>query len=168
MCSMLVVRLPSMHGKYHTKVHMIYVILILWCRLIERVHLVTAVKTTRLRTCQYKFHIVLLCPYVVIFVLMVCDLQSCYELHANILVFVAQIDDFPQHLSRAWWQVHYWLAAYCKYPTTSLWLCKLLVERWISPTREQGVMHYACSCNVHWHCNCRSSTCTWLGYLWNH
>ncbi|KAF7732781.1 hypothetical protein EC973_000055 [Apophysomyces ossiformis] len=38
--------------------------------LIERVHLVTAVKTTRLKTCQYKFHIVLLCPYVIIFVLM--------------------------------------------------------------------------------------------------
>ncbi|KAI8060143.1 hypothetical protein BC940DRAFT_371535 [Gongronella butleri] len=38
--------------------------------LIERVHLVTAVKTTRLKTCQYKFHICLLMPYVVIFVLM--------------------------------------------------------------------------------------------------
>lgn len=40
-------------------------------RLIERVHLVTAVKTTRLKTGQYKFHILLLCPYIIIFVLMV-------------------------------------------------------------------------------------------------
>ncbi|KAG2198744.1 hypothetical protein INT47_005429 [Mucor saturninus] len=40
--------------------------------LIERVHLVTAVKTTRLRTGQYKFHLVLLCPYIIIFVLMLC------------------------------------------------------------------------------------------------
>lgn len=40
-------------------------------RLIERVHLVTAVKTTRLKTGQYKLHIVLLCPYIIIFVLMV-------------------------------------------------------------------------------------------------
>ncbi|GAN09471.1 conserved hypothetical protein [Mucor ambiguus] len=39
-------------------------------RLIERVHLVTAVKTTRLKTAQYKFHIILLCPYIIIFVLM--------------------------------------------------------------------------------------------------
>ncbi|KAI9497893.1 hypothetical protein BDB00DRAFT_755909 [Zychaea mexicana] len=39
--------------------------------LIERVHMVTAVKTTRMKTCQYKFHIVLLCPYIIIFVLMV-------------------------------------------------------------------------------------------------
>ncbi|KAG2218730.1 hypothetical protein INT45_006882 [Circinella minor] len=39
--------------------------------LIERVHMVTAVKTVRLKTCQYKFHIVLLCPYVLIFILMV-------------------------------------------------------------------------------------------------
>ena len=41
-------------------------------RLIERVHMVTAVKTVRMKTCQYKFHIILLCPYVLIFVLMVC------------------------------------------------------------------------------------------------
>lgn len=38
--------------------------------LIERVHLVTAVKTTRLKTAQYKFHILLLCPYLIIFALM--------------------------------------------------------------------------------------------------
>ncbi|ORX62273.1 hypothetical protein DM01DRAFT_1315706 [Hesseltinella vesiculosa] len=38
--------------------------------LIERVHLVTAVKTTRFKTCEYKFHMCLLLPYVVIFVLM--------------------------------------------------------------------------------------------------
>ncbi|CAO3611602.1 unnamed protein product [Cunninghamella echinulata] len=38
--------------------------------LIERIHLVTAVKTTRFKTCQYKFHLCLLLPYVLIFVLM--------------------------------------------------------------------------------------------------
>ncbi|KAG0743853.1 hypothetical protein G6F57_002395 [Rhizopus arrhizus] len=38
--------------------------------LIERVHLVTAVKTTRLKTTQYKIHILLLCPYIIIFALM--------------------------------------------------------------------------------------------------
>lgn len=40
--------------------------------LIERIHLVTAVKTSRLKTCQYRFHLVLLCPYIIIFALMVC------------------------------------------------------------------------------------------------
>jgi hypothetical protein len=39
--------------------------------LVERVHLVTAVKTTRLRTMQYRIHILLLCPYIIIFALMV-------------------------------------------------------------------------------------------------
>jgi hypothetical protein len=48
-------------GKLKYKVH----------RLIERVHLVTAVKTTRMKTAQYKFHILLLCPYIIIFALMV-------------------------------------------------------------------------------------------------
>ncbi|KAI8374459.1 uncharacterized protein BYT42DRAFT_576444 [Radiomyces spectabilis] len=38
--------------------------------LIERVHLVTAVKTTRFKTCQYRFHLVLLLPYVIILALM--------------------------------------------------------------------------------------------------
>ncbi|CAO3692777.1 unnamed protein product [Rhizopus stolonifer] len=38
--------------------------------LVERVHLVTAVKTTRLKTAQYKLHILLLCPYIIIFALM--------------------------------------------------------------------------------------------------
>ncbi|KAI9016315.1 hypothetical protein CLU79DRAFT_819962 [Phycomyces nitens] len=38
--------------------------------LVERVHLVTAVKTTRLKTCEYRVHILLLCPYIIIFSLM--------------------------------------------------------------------------------------------------
>lgn len=59
-------------------------------------HLVTAVKTTRLRTCQYKFHIVLLCPYVVIFILMVCEFFHYVDgLYANILVLCDTTDDLP-------------------------------------------------------------------------
>ncbi|KAI9314165.1 hypothetical protein BX666DRAFT_1826710, partial [Dichotomocladium elegans] len=38
--------------------------------LIERVHLVTTVRVPRLKSKQYRFHLGLLCPYVVIFVLM--------------------------------------------------------------------------------------------------
>lgn len=39
--------------------------------LIERIHLVTAVKTPRLKTNQYRFHLFLLTPYIIILVLMV-------------------------------------------------------------------------------------------------
>ncbi|KAG0745676.1 hypothetical protein G6F57_005897 [Rhizopus arrhizus] len=38
--------------------------------LIERIHLVTAVKTPRLKTNQYRFHLFLLTPYIIILVLM--------------------------------------------------------------------------------------------------
>ncbi|CEG78531.1 hypothetical protein RMATCC62417_13125 [Rhizopus microsporus] len=38
--------------------------------LIERIHLVTAVKTSRLRTCQYRVHLLMLCPYGIILALM--------------------------------------------------------------------------------------------------
>ncbi|KAI9491874.1 hypothetical protein BDB00DRAFT_468471 [Zychaea mexicana] len=44
--------------------------IVMYAWLIERVHLVTAVRTTRLKSWQYRFHIVLLLPYVAIFVLM--------------------------------------------------------------------------------------------------
>ncbi|KAI7900352.1 uncharacterized protein BX663DRAFT_518362 [Cokeromyces recurvatus] len=44
--------------------------IIIYAWLIERIHLVTAVKTSRFKTCQYKAHIGLLCPYIIIFVLM--------------------------------------------------------------------------------------------------
>ncbi|KAI7862124.1 hypothetical protein BDF14DRAFT_1859504 [Spinellus fusiger] len=44
--------------------------IVIYAWLVERVHLVTAVKTARLKTLQYKAHIVLLCPYVIIFSLM--------------------------------------------------------------------------------------------------
>ncbi|KAI8377982.1 uncharacterized protein BYT42DRAFT_497206 [Radiomyces spectabilis] len=45
--------------------------IVIYAWLIERVHLVTAVKTTRMKTCQYRFHILLLCPYMIIFGLMI-------------------------------------------------------------------------------------------------
>ncbi|KAI8083125.1 uncharacterized protein BX664DRAFT_339869 [Halteromyces radiatus] len=38
--------------------------------LMERVHIVTNTKTKRLKTCVYRFHLALLCPYIIIFVLM--------------------------------------------------------------------------------------------------
>ncbi|CDH54542.1 hypothetical protein RO3G_13977 [Lichtheimia corymbifera JMRC:FSU:9682] len=38
--------------------------------LIERVHLVTAVRVRRMKSIQYRFHLALLCPYVGIFILM--------------------------------------------------------------------------------------------------
>lgn len=44
---------------------------VIYAWLIERIHLVTAVKTPRLKTCQYRFHLFLLSPYIIIFVLMV-------------------------------------------------------------------------------------------------
>lgn len=45
--------------------------IVVYAWLIERIHLVTAVKTPRLKTGIYKFHLLLLCPYVIIFALMV-------------------------------------------------------------------------------------------------
>ncbi|CEP12597.1 hypothetical protein [Parasitella parasitica] len=44
--------------------------IVIYAWLIERVHVVTAVKTTRLKTNQYRFHILLLCPYIIIAALM--------------------------------------------------------------------------------------------------
>ncbi|KAI8335240.1 hypothetical protein EDC96DRAFT_579134 [Choanephora cucurbitarum] len=43
---------------------------VVYAWLIERIHLVTAVKTARLKTRQYRFHLVLLCPFIIIFALM--------------------------------------------------------------------------------------------------
>ncbi|KAI8889174.1 hypothetical protein K501DRAFT_282373 [Backusella circina FSU 941] len=44
--------------------------IMIYAWLVERVHLVTAVKTTRFKTMQYRIHILLLCPYIIIFALM--------------------------------------------------------------------------------------------------
>ncbi|KAI8065921.1 hypothetical protein BC940DRAFT_303204 [Gongronella butleri] len=44
------------------------IIMYMW--LVERVHIVTNTKKKRLKSCAYKFHMGLLCPYVAIFVLM--------------------------------------------------------------------------------------------------
>ncbi|KAI9278016.1 hypothetical protein BY458DRAFT_503523 [Sporodiniella umbellata] len=44
--------------------------IVIYAWLIERIYLVTAVRTPRLQTIQYKVHLVMLCPYVVIFALM--------------------------------------------------------------------------------------------------
>ncbi|GAA5814572.1 hypothetical protein MFLAVUS_008071 [Mucor flavus] len=44
--------------------------IVVYAWLIERIHLVTAVKTPRFKTCIYKFHLILLCPYIIIFALM--------------------------------------------------------------------------------------------------
>jgi hypothetical protein len=60
--------------------------IVIYAWLIERIHLVTAVKTSRLRTCRYRFHLVLLCPYIVILVLMVCIYPAIiYSNFANYL-----------------------------------------------------------------------------------
>lgn len=45
--------------------------IVIYAWLIERIHLVTAVKTPRLKTCRYRFHLLLLCPYIIILSLMV-------------------------------------------------------------------------------------------------
>jgi hypothetical protein len=45
--------------------------IVIYAWLIERIHLVTAVKTPRLKTGQYKFHLILLLPSVIISALMV-------------------------------------------------------------------------------------------------
>ncbi|KAL9539899.1 hypothetical protein MBANPS3_009996 [Mucor bainieri] len=46
--------------------------IIIYAWLIERIYLVTAVKTSRLKTNSYRLHLVMLCPYIIIFALMVC------------------------------------------------------------------------------------------------
>ncbi|KAI7897556.1 uncharacterized protein BX663DRAFT_444835 [Cokeromyces recurvatus] len=63
--------------------------------LIERVHLVTAVKTTRLKTTQYKFHIVLLCPYIIIFVLMLCFRNIYLEADGTCTIGLQDIASVP-------------------------------------------------------------------------
>ncbi|KAI9472409.1 MAG: hypothetical protein EXX96DRAFT_622586 [Benjaminiella poitrasii] len=44
--------------------------IVVYAWLIERIYLVTAVKTSRLKNTRYKFHLILLCPYIIIFALM--------------------------------------------------------------------------------------------------
>jgi hypothetical protein len=56
--------------------------IVIYAWLIERIHLVTAVKTPRLKTGQYKFHLGLLLPYVIISALMV---TYTYHLALSIL-----------------------------------------------------------------------------------
>lgn len=46
--------------------------IIIYAWLIERIYLVTAVKTSRLKTKSYRIHLTMLCPYIIIFALMVC------------------------------------------------------------------------------------------------
>ncbi|EPB83533.1 hypothetical protein HMPREF1544_09694 [Mucor circinelloides 1006PhL] len=63
--------------------------------LIERVHLVTAVKTTRLKTAQYKFHIILLCPYIIIFVLMLSFRHIYLEADGQCTIGLQDIASIP-------------------------------------------------------------------------
>ncbi|KAK4513668.1 uncharacterized protein ATC70_005672 [Mucor velutinosus] len=44
--------------------------IIIYAWLIERIYLVTAVKTSRLKTNSYRIHLTMLCPYIIIFALM--------------------------------------------------------------------------------------------------
>ncbi|KAI8980811.1 hypothetical protein BDB01DRAFT_795686 [Pilobolus umbonatus] len=44
--------------------------IVIYAWLIERIHLVTAVKTSRLKTSIYQIHLLLLCPYIIILALM--------------------------------------------------------------------------------------------------
>ncbi|CAO0791822.1 unnamed protein product [Mucor circinelloides] len=44
--------------------------IIIYAWLIERIYLVTAVKTSRLKTKSYRIHLTMLCPYIIIFALM--------------------------------------------------------------------------------------------------
>ncbi|CAO3656046.1 unnamed protein product [Mucor fragilis] len=44
--------------------------IIIYAWLIERIYLVTAVKTSRLKTNSYRIHLIMLCPYIIIFALM--------------------------------------------------------------------------------------------------
>ncbi|KAI9475573.1 MAG: hypothetical protein EXX96DRAFT_573842 [Benjaminiella poitrasii] len=63
--------------------------------LIERVHLVTAVKTTRLKTTQYKFHILLLCPYIIIFILMLSFRNIYLEADGTCTIGLQDIASIP-------------------------------------------------------------------------
>lgn len=44
---------------------------VVYAWLIERIYLVTAVKTSRFKTWSYRIHLCMLCPYIIIFALMV-------------------------------------------------------------------------------------------------
>ncbi|EIE77808.1 hypothetical protein RO3G_02512 [Rhizopus delemar RA 99-880] len=63
--------------------------------LIERVHLVTAVKTTRMKTAQYKFHILLLCPYIIIFALMLSFRNIYLEADGTCMIGLQDIASIP-------------------------------------------------------------------------
>ncbi|CAO3665283.1 hypothetical protein G6F70_003015 [Rhizopus microsporus] len=63
--------------------------------LIERVHLVTAVKTTRLKTAQYRFHILLLCPYIIIFALMLSFRNIYLEADGTCMIGLQDIASIP-------------------------------------------------------------------------
>ncbi|KAG1454142.1 hypothetical protein G6F56_007395 [Rhizopus delemar] len=69
--------------------------IITYAWLIERVHLVTAVKTTRLKTAQYKFHIILLCPYVIIFALMLSFRNIYLEANGTCTIGLKDVASIP-------------------------------------------------------------------------
>ncbi|KAI9276008.1 hypothetical protein BY458DRAFT_539362 [Sporodiniella umbellata] len=63
--------------------------------LIERVYLVTGVKTTRLRTPQYRLHLLLLCPYVIIFTLMLSFRNIYLESNGTCTIGLKDIASIP-------------------------------------------------------------------------
>lgn len=67
--------------------------IVVYAWLIERIHLVTAVKTPRFKTCIYKFHLILLCPYIIIFALMVKKKgKIVYKLGFLFILFLQIVD----------------------------------------------------------------------------
>ncbi|RUS24017.1 hypothetical protein BC938DRAFT_474256 [Jimgerdemannia flammicorona] len=55
--------------------------------LIERVWLVTSVRTSRMESFLYKFHLLLLIPYIGIFVLMVSVLTKIFQVNSSMILF---------------------------------------------------------------------------------
>ncbi|KAI8075720.1 hypothetical protein BDF21DRAFT_342978 [Thamnidium elegans] len=69
--------------------------IVIYAWLIERVHLVTAVKTVRMKTKMYKFHLLLLCPYIIIFVLMLSFRNIYLEPNGSCTIGLQQIASIP-------------------------------------------------------------------------
>lgn len=82
--------------------------------LIERIHLVTAVKTSRLRTCQYRIHLLMLCPYGIILALMVKKKKkSSVRLIVLTRYFSLSLVELPKYLFRTRWYVYHWITVDC-------------------------------------------------------
>ncbi|KAI9365085.1 hypothetical protein BD770DRAFT_357012 [Pilaira anomala] len=69
--------------------------IVIYAWLIERVYLVTAVKTVRMKTKEYKMHLLLLCPYIVIFALMMTFRNIYLEPNGECTMGLTRVSSIP-------------------------------------------------------------------------